>query len=127
MELAASTPASVQMNVRMDAELKQRGDAALQSLGFSPTKAVRALWSLACGGSKELDELKRMLDLGRSADSRADAAVDDAALREGWSLYGSALQQMGASGRACPTSLGPTDEELLEESLWERLEEKGLA
>ena len=29
MELAASTPASVQMNVRIDAELKQRGDAAL--------------------------------------------------------------------------------------------------
>lgn len=127
MELAASTPASVQMNVRMDAELKQRGDAALQSLGFSPTKAVRALWSLACGGSQELDELKRMLDLGRAADSRADVAVDDAALREGWSLYGSALQQVSASGRACPASPGPTDEELLEESLWERLEEKGLA
>lgn len=127
MELAASTPASVQMNVRIDAELKQRGDAALQSLGFSPTKAVRALWSLACGGSKELDELKRVLDLGRAVDSRTDTAVDDSALWEGWSLYGSALQQVGASGRACPASPGLTDEGLLEESLWERLEEKGLA
>ncbi len=35
---------SVQMNVRMDRQLKEAGDAVLASLGMTPSQAVRALW-----------------------------------------------------------------------------------
>ena len=36
--------AVVQMNVRIDSQLKNAGDRVLERAGLSPTKAVRALW-----------------------------------------------------------------------------------
>ena len=41
------TTASAQINVRLDANLKRTGDAALSSAGMTPSQAVRALWQLA--------------------------------------------------------------------------------
>ncbi|MDM8271184.1 type II toxin-antitoxin system RelB/DinJ family antitoxin [Thermophilibacter provencensis] len=38
---------TVQVNARIDAELKREGDAALAAAGLTPTQAVRALWELA--------------------------------------------------------------------------------
>lgn len=35
---------SVQMNVRLDSQLKEAGDAVLASLGMTPSQAVRELW-----------------------------------------------------------------------------------
>lgn len=35
---------SVQMNVRIDRQLKEAGDAVLAHLGMTPSQAVRALW-----------------------------------------------------------------------------------
>lgn len=35
---------SAQMNVRLDSQLKEAGDAVLASLGMTPSQAVRALW-----------------------------------------------------------------------------------
>lgn len=36
-----------QVNVRIDANMKTAGDAALAAAGITPTQAVRMLWSLA--------------------------------------------------------------------------------
>lgn len=41
------TTAAAQINVRLDANLKRTGDAALSSAGMTPSQAVRALWQLA--------------------------------------------------------------------------------
>ena len=35
---------STQMNVRLDSQLKEAGDAVLASLGMTPSQAVRELW-----------------------------------------------------------------------------------
>lgn len=35
---------SVQMNVRLDSQLKEAGDAVLARIGMTPSQAVRALW-----------------------------------------------------------------------------------
>lgn len=34
----------VQMNVRMDRQLKEAGDAVLAHIGMTPSQAVRELW-----------------------------------------------------------------------------------
>ena len=34
----------VQMNVRIDRQLKEAGDAVLTNIGLTPSQAVRALW-----------------------------------------------------------------------------------
>ena len=48
---------SAQMNVRLDPQLKEAGDAVLASLGMTPSQAVRALWEYlvvnGCMPSKE--------------------------------------------------------------------------
>lgn len=38
---------AVQMNVRIDRELKASGDDVFAGIGFSPTEAVRRLWGFA--------------------------------------------------------------------------------
>ncbi len=38
---------AVQMNVRIDPALKQRGDAIFQKQGMTPSQAVRCLWEYA--------------------------------------------------------------------------------
>ena len=35
---------TVQMNVRIDDELKREGDAVLSQTGLTPSQAVRSLW-----------------------------------------------------------------------------------
>ena len=41
------TTTAAQINVRLDADLKRSGDAALSRAGMTPSQAVRALWQLA--------------------------------------------------------------------------------
>ena len=36
----------VQMNVRMDRQLKEAGDAVLAHIGMTPSQAVRTLWNI---------------------------------------------------------------------------------
>ena len=40
------TTTAAQINVRLDADLKRSGDAALSRAGMTPSQAVRALWQL---------------------------------------------------------------------------------
>ena len=134
--LPMKQPASVQMNVRLNSALKKRGDSALASMGYAPSDAVRAVWTLANGGPKELDQLKATLDSGRALGTRKEAGYEEASddlLDRGWSLYGEALEQVGLSlssvlaSASTAGSAATSDEELLEQALWERLEERGLA
>ena len=39
--------AAVQMNVRIDEGLKERGDEVFARAGFTPSQAVRAVWECA--------------------------------------------------------------------------------
>ena len=52
---------SAQLNVRMDEQLKQSGDAALASIGFSPSETIRIIWKKASLRGKDLEEVRRFL------------------------------------------------------------------
>ena len=39
--------ALVQMNTRLDAKLKERGDRVFARRGYTPSQAVRAVWAYA--------------------------------------------------------------------------------
>lgn len=69
-------PASTmtQINARIDATLKKRGDEALARAGLSPTQAIRKLWELAARYASEPAKLTSALD--------PDGAEHQAALRE---------------------------------------------
>lgn len=44
MEAELLDKKSIQMNVRIDRQLKEAGDAVLAHIGMTPSKAVRTLW-----------------------------------------------------------------------------------
>ena len=60
------TTASTQINVRLDADLKRSGDAALSSAGMTPSQAVRALWQLAASLADRPGALQDILSPGRA-------------------------------------------------------------
>lgn len=58
----ASSSAKSQVNARIDANLKARGDAALARAGYTPTQAVRAVWTFAACHEDDPDAVSAMLD-----------------------------------------------------------------
>lgn len=75
---------SVQMNVRIDAELKREGDYALAQAGLTPSEAIRAFYQLIADDADNPSKVRELLyphragerDSGISALDHARAAVD---------------------------------------------------
>lgn len=107
-----------QLNVRIPRALKDAGDAALASVGVSPSEAVRALWEKASGRGEGLSQAMQLLF------SPATSPAPEPDL-PGPGIVDEALAQLGLSSPA-DTRPSPTDNELLEASMEERLQERGL-
>lgn len=116
-----------QINARIDGTLKQEGDRALALVGYTPTRAVRALWARARELSDSPEELLRLLDphTGPGEDEGASERRETAALG-GSRLFEEALQAQGVTCPA-PSATEQAYAELRERALLERLEERGLA
>lgn len=104
---------TVQMNTRIDLGLKRSGDAVLRRNGYSPTAAVKALWSYV----SEHNALPSFMPERTSADAKASRL---AAIQEeqgmAWRLFSSLTGIDGPS----PTLDRLTDDELLELAWEER-------
>ena len=103
-----------QMNTRIDAEVKERGDAVLAQAGYSSSQAVRAIWSFAASHAHEPLVVRQFLQQaeGGGQDPSAKAAADAKleALERALSLHEEAL----------------TDRQLRGEALLSRWEDRGL-
>lgn len=116
---------TVQLNARMGKSLKESGDEALALIGLSPSQAVRALWEKASRRGKDLEEVADLL-IGKSEQSdeqEARTAADS--LAEMWAFMDETYLMLGIDASADYDM--PSDEELLEQALYERLSERGLA
>lgn len=116
-----------QINARIDGTLKREGDRALASVGYTPTRAVRALWARARELSDSPEALCRLLDpdVGPVEDGGASERRE-AAARGGAHLFEDALLAQGVTCPA-PSASEQTYAELRERALLKRLEERGLA
>ena len=102
-----ATAKAVQINARMDAELKERGDAVLASFGRSATDAIRSLWTYMAT-MRQLPPF--MVDEGASDSlERAGRLAAKGA--------GMAMQMAGEAG--LPTSLQAMTYEQLREAAFE--------
>lgn len=52
---------NTQMNVRIEADLKERGDRVFACLGYTPSEIVRALWSYADRHGNNLEDIRTLL------------------------------------------------------------------
>ena len=58
----AITPRQTQMNTRIDAALKEAGDAVLARLGYTPSIAVRGLWRFVVDHSDDADAVREVIE-----------------------------------------------------------------
>ena len=120
--MAATT---TQMNIRIDPALKAAGDAALAEIGFSPTEAVRALWTCVARRGKDAARVKAFLEDAAADASRPDDSpeISDAE-RFGWNIVPDGMAKLGITLRPHGDDW-PSDEELLVRALEERMAERG--
>ena len=107
------TTASAQINVRLDADLKRSGDAALSSAGITPSQAVRALWQLAASLANRPGALQDILSPGRA---RAEQREREKATKRKLELIDQGSQLFAAACRESEIDLAKVqpsgDEEL---------------
>lgn len=120
--------ATVQMNLRIDADLKRRGDEALAKAGYTPSRAVRALWRLAVDADDRPAAIAAALE-PRGATGEVAVAEErrgrHAAIERGWHLCDAFLREHGIDpGGSCDDL--PSDAELRAETFEERWAERGL-
>ena len=116
---------TIQLNARLDRELKSSGDAALALIGLSPTQAVRALWEKAARRGKDLEEVADLLIPSPRQDAAGGGSGQaDDVVRQGWDLMEQAYASLGIDASV---TRAYSDDDLREVALEERLAERGLA
>ena len=88
-----------QMNVRIDEDLRVRGNLALQAAGYTPSQAVRELWEFAARNRFEPEVIRgglgRLSEETDDAEGRTDGF--DYQLGEGWRIVDEGLRALGVS------------------------------
>lgn len=120
---------TVQMNVRIDADLKKQGDRAFERIGNSPSEMVRALWRYASRHANEPETLRHLVE---ELEGEGEGEAQDVILeptRQGWEIMEEAYRALGIT----PAPLPEDDEERLayydelkEEAWLDRQRERGL-
>ena len=121
---------SAQLNVRMDPLLKAAGDAGLADIGFSPSEAVRALWTIAARRGKDAMQVKQLLATASSMAAEETAVEEESdvpdVLRRGWNIVPEGMAKLGITLKPRSNTPGSYEDMLYEEYL-ERMRERGLA
>ena len=91
--------AAVQMNVRIDEELKERGDEVFARWGLTPSQVVRAVW----GYAEEKGEPPAFMR--PDDDDEAERQRRIKLVEEGAHIVESCLKQCGGSGRIVDAGL----------------------
>lgn len=118
---------SAQINVRLDSDLKHRGDAALAEIDVSPSDAVRALWGAMAEHGKAATALRDALF---SPVGQDDAPVDpstqvDPVLAAGWRTADDFCARLGATTRRQLQDEQRPYEDVYASAMDERYREKG--
>ncbi len=125
---AANTSGTAQINVRIDADLKGRGDVALAAAGLTPSQAVRALWELADSRAAEPEFILRAIMPGRVCTAEGERAARLRRREEAFScgsrIVEDAYRAAGLSWPACENTLsyGELKERAYEERYGEMME-----
>ncbi|RNL48979.1 translation repressor RelB [Paraeggerthella hongkongensis] len=120
--------AGTQMNLRIEAQIKERGDAALAEAGYTPSQAVRVIWAFAAEHANDPHAIKGLLrqaeaERGLECDERIEAKRR--ALECGLGLHDRLAAALGPLPPC--DQCDPPDRELRGEALFGRWEQRGLA
>ncbi|WP_281654044.1 translation repressor RelB [Eggerthella sinensis] len=118
---------TVQINARISRPLKERGDAALERAGYSPSQAIRKLWDFAANNAHNPRAIQSMFGAEEESALR-DAEEERARRREvvmkSANIVADAYERLGITPSDWTTNA--SYEEMREYALLERLRERGL-
>jgi hypothetical protein len=120
MEAATKERKSVQLNVRIDADLKSAAERAMKTHGLTPSELVRSVYRLFAADQDTAEKLVALLDT-RGSDTSVNPKV--LATRR----FERQMERFAAEYGPLTFPQSCSDDELLAEALWGRLEKKGLA
>lgn len=114
-----------QMNVRIDEDLRVRGNLALQAAGYTPSQAVRELWEFAARNRFEPEAVRS--GFGCLEKEGVDANGDAFEGRSPFSAPVDAIEEFRkARGIKVEAGSCSSVDDLLYEAYMEKCEERGL-
>lgn len=109
-----------QMNTRIDAALKEAGDAVLARLGYSPSAAVRGFWQFVVDHQDDAASVRKVIAPDAVTALSDEAARKASAITSLRSLYAQTARELGIPGN---DGVGlPSWDDLREDWYDERLE-----
>ena len=87
----------VQMNTRIDAELKHAGDVVLARLGHTPSSAVRGLWRYVVERQDDVSAIREVIEPERSSGQVDEASRRQVEMGRLRSLYRQTSHELGVS------------------------------
>ena len=95
---AAPLARQTQMNTRIDASLKEAGDAVLARLGYSPSAAVRGLWQFIVDHQDDAASVRKVIEPDAASALSDEAARKASAITSLRSLYAQTARELGIPG-----------------------------
>lgn len=89
-----------QMNTRIDAALKEAGDAVLARFGYSPSAAVRGLWQFVVDHQDDAASVRKVIAPDAAGALSDEAARKASAIADLRSLYAQTAQELGIPGNS---------------------------
>lgn len=119
---------TVQINARISRSLKERGDAALERAGYSPSQAIRKLWDFAANNAHNPRAIQSLFEAEEDDAARIEADEERArrreAMRKDMNIVADAYERAGIKPSDWTTNA--SYEEMRDYALLERLRERGL-
>ena len=95
--MVSSGAQQTQMNTRIDASLKERGDVARARLGYTPSRAVRGFWQFVVDHEDDAAAIREVIEPVSVQTLSDEAARKVAATAELRALYRQTAQKLGIS------------------------------
>ena len=117
----------VQMNARISRSLKERGDAALERAGYTPSQAIRKLWDYAARNLHDPHAIQNLFDAPNEAvqsEIEKERARRREAFQKDMNIVAETYERLGVE--SSEHTINASWDELRDEALLERLRERGL-
>ena len=111
---------AVQMNIRLNRSIKEKGESQLKTIGLTPTGFLRLVWEHVSRGGKDLAEIYEVIQPEARKTRLSDREKKLAAFSRGQDLYAEGLEQLGITGTARANDI--SDRDILLDELEERME-----
>lgn len=118
---------TAQINARINRTLKERGDAALEHAGYTPSQAIRNLWDFAARNAHDPRAIRILFDTEENEEERKaeeERARRREEMRKSMNIMVEAYERLGI--KPSDWTMNASYEEMRDYALLERLRERGL-